>query len=149
MSKGHLFFPDIRELIQMIPQGMSVGRYFQKSREEKKVSLESVARETRINMDFLRAIEEDSFQLIPCETYVRGFIRSYAKFMRVNAEELIALYNLQVEPQRTQPAESANGSLSVNKSLNQIKNHLFDFLTTMAGGTLAYPLGKTILRPKD
>lgn len=111
--------------------------------------MESVARETRINMDFLRAIEEDSFQLIPCETYVRGFIRSYAKFMRLNAEELIALYNLQVEPQRTQQAEGADGSLSVNKSLNQIKNHLFDFLTTMAGGTLAYPLGKTILRPKD
>jgi len=147
--QGRLFFPDVRELIQMIPQGMTVGRYFQKSREEKKVSLESVARETRINMDFLRAIEEDSFQLIPCETYVRGFIRSYAKFMRLNAEELIDLYNLQVEPQKNQPAESADGSLSFNRSLNQFKNHLFDFLTTMAGGTLAYPLGKTILRPKD
>jgi cytoskeletal protein RodZ len=133
----------------MIPQGMTVGRFFQKSREEKKVSLESVARETRIKMDFLLAIEEDSFQLIPCETYVRGFIRGYAKFMHLNAEELIDLYNLQVEPQKTQAAESADGSLSVNNSLNQIKNHLFDFLTTLAGGTLAYPLGKTILRPKD
>ena len=133
----------------MIPQGMTVGRYFQKSREERKISLESVARETRINMDFLRAIEGDSFQLIPCETYVRGFIRSYAKFMRLNAEELIDLYNLQVEPQKTRAAESADGSPSVKKSLHQIKNHLLDFLTTMAGGTLAYPLGKTILRPKD
>ena len=149
MYQGRLFFPDVRELIQMIPQGITVGRYFQKSREEKKVSLESIARETRIKRDFLQAIEEDSFQLIPCETYVRGFIRSYAKFMRLNAEELIDLYNLQVEPQKNQPAESADSPRSVNKSLNQIKNHLFDFLTTMAGGTLAYPLGKTILRPKD
>jgi hypothetical protein len=147
--KGCIFFPDIRELLYMIPQGMTVGRYFQKSREENKISLESVARETRIKMDFLQAIEEDSFQLIPCETYVRGFIRSYAKFMHLNAKELIDLYNLQVEPQKTQSPESGDDSPSVKKSFHQIKNHLFDFLTTMAGGMSAYPLGKTILRPKD
>ena len=111
--------------------------------------MESVARGTRIKMDFLQAIEEDSFQLIPCETYVRGFIRGYAKFMHLNAEELIELYNLQVEPQKTRAEQAANGPTQANKSLNQIKNHLFDFLTTMAGGTSAYPLGKTILRPKD
>ncbi len=111
--------------------------------------MESVARETRIKMDFLQAIEEDSFQLIPCETYVRGFIRSYAKFMRLNAEEIIDLYNLQVEPQKTQAEQAADGTTQGNKSLNQLKNHLFDLLTTMAGGTSAYPLGKTILRSKD
>ena len=133
----------------MTPPRMTVGRVFQQSREEKKVSLESVARETRIKMDFLRAIEEDSFQEIPCETYVRGFIRSYAKFMHLNGEELIDLYDLQVEPQKTRAAERPDGSPSVKKSLNQVKNHLFDFLTTMAGGTSAYPLGKTILRSKD
>jgi hypothetical protein len=146
---SYLFFPAIREWIQMIPQGMTVGRFFQKSREEKKVTLESVARETRIKMDFLQAIEDDSFQLIPCQAYIRGFIRNYAKSMHLNAEEVLDLYKLQVEPQKNQAADSADSSPSVNKSLNQIKNHLFDFLTTMAGGTLAYPLGKTILRPKD
>jgi hypothetical protein len=146
---SYLFFPAIREWIQMIPQGMTVGRFFQKSREEKKVTLESVAKETRIKMDFLQAIEDDSFQLIPCDAYIRGFIRNYAKSMHLNAEEVLDLYKLQVEPQKNQAADNADSSPSVNKSLNQIKNHLFDFLTTMAGGTLAYPLGKTILRPKD
>lgn len=133
----------------MITQGMTVGRFFHKSREEKKVSLESVARETRIKMDFLQAIEEDSFQLIPCETYVRGFIRSYARFLHLNQEDFINLYNLQVQSQKTETAETADGSPFVKKSLSQVKNHLFDFLTTMAGGTSADPLGKTILRPKD
>lgn len=133
----------------MITQGMTIGRFFQKSREEKQVSLESVASKTRIKIDFLQALEEDSFHLIPCETYVRGFIRSYARFMHLNVEELIDLYNLQVEPQKSHVPDIGHGSSSVNKSLNQIKNYLFDFLTTMAGGTLAYPLGKTILRPKD
>jgi cytoskeletal protein RodZ len=145
----YLFFPAFREWIQMIPQGITVGRFFRKSREEKKVTLESVARETRIKMDFLQAIEDDSFQLIPCQAYIKGFIRNYAKSMHLDVKEVLDLYNLQVEPQKTRAAESANSSPSVSKSLNQIKNHLFDFLTTMAGGTLAYPLGKTILRPKD
>ena len=133
----------------MIPQGTTVGRFFQKAREEKKVTLESVARETRIKMDFLQAIEDDSFQLIPCEAYIRGFIRNYAKSMHLNAEDVLDLYKLQVEPQKTQAVESSDSSHFVNKSLNQIKNHRFDFLTTMAVGSLAYPLCKTILRPKD
>ena len=111
--------------------------------------MESVAKETRIKMDFLQAIEDDSFQLIPCEAYIRGFIRNYAKSMHLDAKEVLDLYDLQVEPKKNQAAESTDNSPSVSKSLNQIKNHLFDFLTTMAGGTSAYPLDKTILRSKD
>ncbi|NWF56627.1 MAG: helix-turn-helix domain-containing protein [Syntrophaceae bacterium] len=133
----------------MTPAGMTVGRLLQKTREEKKISLESIARETRIKLDFLQAIEEDSFQVMPGEAYARGFIRSYSKFLHLNAEEMVDLFNHQVESQKTQPTDPPNGSHSFNKSLDQVKNHLFDFLTTLAGGTAAYPLGKTILRSKD
>jgi len=130
----------------MVPQGLTVGRLFQKEREEKNVSLETVARETRISLAFLKAIEEDAYQLIPAETYVRGFIRSYAKLLRLNAEEILDLYRHQAEPAGPQ-LEDRNGA--TNGHLKQIKNHVFDFLTTMAGGTPAYSLPKSVLPPKD
>jgi len=130
----------------MAPQGMTVGSILQKEREEKKVSLESVAQKTRIQMTFLQAIEEDAFQLIPSETYVRGFLRSYAKFIHLNPDEILDLYRNQAESAQRQSEEQ---SPPLNGHLKQIKNHLFDFLTTMAGGTPAYSLGKSVFRPKD
>ncbi len=131
----------------MVPQGLTVGRLFQKERQEKKVSLETVSRETRISLPFLRAIEEDSFQLIPAETYVRGFIRSYAKLLHLDVEEILDLYRHQAE--LTSPALEDDEDTGPNRALKQIKNHFFDFLTTMAGGTPAYSLHKSILPPKD
>jgi cytoskeletal protein RodZ len=132
--------------MDMAPQGMTVGRLLQKEREEKKVSLESVAQKTRIQLAFLQALEEDAFQLIPSELYVRGFIRSYAKSIHLNPDEILDLYRTQAEPPPTPEREPSSFS---NRHLKQVKNHLFDFLTTMAGGTPAYSLGKSVFRPKD
>jgi cytoskeletal protein RodZ len=130
----------------MVPQGITVGRLFQKEREEKKVSLETVSKETRISLPFLRAIEEDAYQLIPAETYVRGFIRSYAKLLHLNVDEILDLYRHQAEPS---PPRLEEQDTSSNGPLTQIKDHFFDFLTTMAGGTPAYSMHKSVLPPKD
>jgi len=130
----------------MAPQGMTVGQLLQKEREGKKVSLETVARRTRIKLAFLKAIEEDAFQLIPSETYVWGFIRSYAKLVQLNPEEILKLYRNQAEPP---PSSAEESSAASKRHLKQIKNHVFDFLTTMAGGTPAYSLGKSVFRHKD
>jgi cytoskeletal protein RodZ len=130
----------------MVPQGITVGRLFQKEREEKKVSLETVSKETRISLPFLRAIEEDAYQLIPAEIYVRGFIRSYAKLLHLNVDEILDLYRHQAEPTSAGLEEQ---NIAADGPLKHIKNHFFDLLTTMAGGTPSYSLHKSILPPKD
>jgi len=130
----------------MAIQGMTVGQLLQKQREEKKVPLESVAQKTRIKLAFLQAIEEDAFQLIPSETYVRGFIRCYAQQIHLDPDEILNLYRNQAG---SPPGPAGDSSASSNQHLKRIKNHLFDFLTTMAGGTPAYSLGKPVSRPKD
>lgn len=130
----------------MTTLGMTIGQLLQKEREEKKLSLQSVAQKTRINLAFLQAIEEDAFQLIPSETYVRGFIRCYAKQIHLDPDEILNLYRNQAG---SPPGPAANSSASSKQRLNRIKNHLFDFLTTMAGGTPAYSLGKPLSRAKD
>jgi cytoskeletal protein RodZ len=130
----------------MATQIITVGQLLQKQREEKKVSLESVAQKTRIKVHFLQAIEEDAFQLIPSETYVRGFIRCYAKQIHLNPDEILNLYRNQAGPPL---GPSGDSSASSKRHLKRIKDHLFDFLTTMAGGTPAYSLGKPVSRSKD
>jgi len=124
-----------------LPSAFSFGR----KRREESLPGNRIQRDPN-QSPFLRAIEEDAYQLIPAETYVRGFIRSYAKLLHLNVEEILDLYRHQAEPS---PAGLEEQNTASDGPLRQIKNHFFDFLTTMAGGTPAYSLHKSILPPKD
>jgi len=54
--------------------------------------LEQVAEILRIRYDHLRAIEEGRFNDLPGPTYVIGFLRSYARFLGLDAEDLVARF---------------------------------------------------------
>ncbi|HOP39882.1 MAG TPA: DUF4115 domain-containing protein, partial [Geobacteraceae bacterium] len=50
------------------------------------------ARVTRIAKGYLIALEEEAFEKLPSETYAKGFLRSYAGFLCVPPEELLARF---------------------------------------------------------
>jgi cytoskeletal protein RodZ len=129
----------------MLNQGMTVGQYLQGQRESKKISLEAVSKETRISPIFLHALEHDDFRILPAEIYVCGFLQSYAKFIQLEPGELINLYRNQVKP----PEDQTQKKKGKSSPLKSVKNHLFDFLTTIAGGTPAYSIDKSVLPPRD
>ncbi len=78
----------------------SLGKYFKRERESKKISLKEVAENTKVRGQILRAIEEDQHDLLPSFTYVKGFLLSYAKFLRLDANKVLSLYpkGLEEEP---------------------------------------------------
>ncbi len=59
---------------------------------ERGVSLEEIAAETRIRAKLLQAIEEEDFDRLPPEPFLRGFLRSYARAVGVEAEEILECY---------------------------------------------------------
>jgi transcriptional regulator with XRE-family HTH domain len=61
-------------------------------RESKNISLQDISKETRISVKFIEAIESGNLNILP-QTYVRAFIKSYAKHVGLNIEETIAKYN--------------------------------------------------------
>jgi len=78
----------------------SLGQKLREARERHNVSLEQVARDTHISKQYLEALEEESFGMIPGETYIVGFLRNYAEYLALNPEELITLYrNLKIQEQ--------------------------------------------------
>ncbi len=129
----------------MLEQGTTVGQYLQRQRENHKISLESISQGTRIKSAFLQALEEDAFHLLPAETYVRGFLQCYAKFINLDPAEVLSLYHSQVDAGKDQGRKKVNGTSPVRS----VKGHLFDFLTTIVGGAPAYSVGKSVLRSKD
>ena len=78
----------------------SVGSCLREMRLKRGVSLEEVARSTRITARYLTALESDNFSILPSPVFTRGFIRAYCEALGESSAELLSLYE-----QRHQPPE--------------------------------------------
>lgn len=76
----------------MADKGSQLGLYLREAREARGVSLAQAATETRILQRYLVALEDGAYQHLPGDVYARGFIRNYAQYLQLPAEEMIELY---------------------------------------------------------
>lgn len=67
-----------------------VSRQLRQKRQERNLSLEQVAEDTHIRLRFLKALEEGDFTQLPSHIQVRGFLRSYADYLGLDAVGLLA-----------------------------------------------------------
>lgn len=68
------------------------GALLRERREARGISLDEAVERTRIRRFFLEAMEEDRFGDLPGDTYVVGFLRSYAGFLGLDAVEVVERY---------------------------------------------------------
>ena len=68
--------------------GPSVGQRLRAAREEKGLSLEDIAAQTRIPRRHLESIENADWDKLPAPTYTIGFARSYASSVGLDRAEV-------------------------------------------------------------
>ena len=78
----------------------SVGAYLRELRERHGVSVEEIARSTRVLHQYLDALEADDFAALPAPAFAKGFIRAYCQVLGESPEHALALW-------AERPAESA------------------------------------------
>jgi len=78
-------------------ESLSFGRYLQAIRLEKKISLEQVSQQTRIGLGNLLLLEQEDHEQLPAEVYVKGFLRSYAKAVGADGDEVIRRYGSRLD----------------------------------------------------
>ncbi len=83
----------------------SFSEHLKKQREDRKIRLSDVAVQTRISIKFLEAIDEGNFDILP-ETYIRAFIRDYAKAIGLDAEEAIRRYDEYIEGKKAEAQQT-------------------------------------------
>ncbi|HSC87693.1 MAG TPA: helix-turn-helix domain-containing protein [Polyangiaceae bacterium] len=71
----------------------SVGQYLRQHREERRMSIAEVARATRVPVSSVERIEADQFDELPAEVFVRGFLKSYARVVGLEEEDVLARYS--------------------------------------------------------
>jgi cytoskeleton protein RodZ len=71
----------------------SFGEELRREREIRSISLREIADATKISTRFLDAIERNDHRTLPAPAFTRGFIRAYARYLGLNAEEMVTRYN--------------------------------------------------------
>jgi len=77
----------------------SFGENLRREREMRGVGLEEISAATKISVRFLGAIESEEFSKLPGGIFTRSFIRSYAKYLGLDEEHVLAEYLLAAGPQ--------------------------------------------------
>lgn len=80
------------------PKMYTAGELLKAAREKMELSLQDVAARLNLQNNIILALEADDKNKLPTLTYVRGYIRSYAKIVNLNADELIRLYENEAQP---------------------------------------------------
>jgi transcriptional regulator with XRE-family HTH domain len=71
----------------------SFGDELRREREIRGISLKEIADSTKISKRFLDAIERNDHKTLPAPVFTRGFVREYARYLGLNADEMVNRYN--------------------------------------------------------
>ncbi|OHD68390.1 MAG: hypothetical protein A2W19_14325 [Spirochaetes bacterium RBG_16_49_21] len=116
----------------------SIGEKLRSAREARKITIKDVVKETNISPTYLQALEEEKFDKFPSETYLIGFLRSYAEFLRLDVEAIVQAYKGYKIGESATPLEEltkptkSNLSITASSFVNRHRNILF-----MAGAAVA------------
>jgi Helix-turn-helix domain len=83
-----------------LPGEMRIGTVLQDARRRAGLDMRTVEEETKIRIKYLRALEAEDWEALPSTAYAKGFLRTYAQLLDLDAEALVDEYRRQVEPDR-------------------------------------------------
>jgi cytoskeletal protein RodZ len=73
----------------------TIGERLEEARKRKGISLREAAEATKIRGDFLSNIEQNKFDFDLPEIYKRGFLKNYARFLKLDVEKILTDYSAQ------------------------------------------------------
>ena len=94
----------------------SIGQELKRERELRGVSLKEIADSTKINLRFLRALEEDRFDILPEQFFTRGIIRTYANYLGLDEQSVLNTYIENQQTQEIQEISATNNMAEISES---------------------------------
>jgi cytoskeleton protein RodZ len=88
-----------------------IGNSLREARLRQALDFPQVEQATKIRGKYLRALEDEQFEILPSQTYVKGFMRTYAEYLGLDGQLYVDEYNSRyvveaedlVRPRRTSP----------------------------------------------
>ncbi len=95
---------------------IALGKELAKIRLEKKLTIKEIAREIRIEPSIIKKIEKNDFESIGAPVFIKGYLRQYASFIEMDADEVLERYNQLNYKEDTSPI--------VNNSIQQLSKFI-------------------------
>lgn len=70
----------------------SIGEYLRAAREDRKIPLAQVVRDTKISEKYIVAMENGQLSLLPAPAYAKGFLKIYAEYLGLDPRPLVEQY---------------------------------------------------------
>lgn len=109
---------------------LTCGQLLRQAREIKNVSVQQVALQLNLKAELIEQIEQDKLDPAILETFVRGYLRAYARYLKLPEQDIIKAFERQtgiatvaVKPMRT----------FSNRTANQATENRFMWLTYAIG----------------
>ena len=98
----------------------SVAEQLRTAREAHNLTVQQVAETTKIRTDHIRALEEGNFNVFSAPVYIRGSVRSYASYVKLDVPQVMAALDTEL---------SATKDFSEPPPLTKRPNGIVNFLT--------------------
>ena len=99
----------------------SIGERLEDARKRKGISLREASEVTKIRTDFLAYIEQNRFDFKLPEVYRRGFVKNYARYLKLDPDSILTDYNAHVLSRSVNGSKDGSelfGSMDVNAPLD-------------------------------
>ncbi len=87
-----------------------IGTSLREARLRQGLDFPEIEQATKIRSKYLKALEDEQFDLLPAQTYVKGFLRSYAEYLGLDGQLYVDEYNSRFvvgEEEPSRPRRSA------------------------------------------
>ncbi|HEX2100112.1 MAG TPA: helix-turn-helix domain-containing protein [Candidatus Synoicihabitans sp.] len=71
----------------------NIGERLEEARKRKGISIREAAEATKVRGDYLHKFESNQFDINLPDIYIRGFLRTYANYLKLPADKIVADYN--------------------------------------------------------
>src|SRR3954466_14944885 len=76
----------------------AIGDTLREARMRQKIDITEIESKTKIRAKYLRAMENEEFDLLPGSTFAKSFLRTYADALGLDSHGLVEEYRSQYEP---------------------------------------------------
>jgi cytoskeleton protein RodZ len=88
---------------RMVPVAEPIGELLRHARRDRGLTLEAASEATKIRARYLRALEAEDWDAMPAPAYARGFLRTYAAYLGLEADSVVEAYRRATEGAAAEP----------------------------------------------
>ena len=140
-----------------------VGDTLRKERITRRITVETIAKDLKLNVKYIKALESNEHNALPADPYVRVYLKSLAKYLSLDSEEILKQFyrerGLTIEP----PAKESPSRIQISmKQKEESKSPLlivalvlivllalFSFIAKKQGWLTAPPLATSVASAVD